>query len=139
MRRAVAAARPSARSCRGCSTAPPRSPIGSTAMSRLRAFAPRLRTHTTTRLKAPRSEGSAHPLYGSREWRLLANRIKRERGNRCEDPEHWPGHPRTGVRIYADHVVELSDGGAALDERNILLRCPRCHSRKTMIERAKRR
>jgi len=56
----------------------------------------------------------------------------------CYDPEHDPAVPRHGHRIYGDHVIEIADGGALLDPRNIVLRCPACHTRKTNIARAKR-
>ena len=38
-----------------------------------------------------------------------------------------------------DECRGLGDGGAALDERNVMLRCASCHSRKTASQRAKRR
>jgi 5-methylcytosine-specific restriction enzyme A len=77
-------------------------------------------------------------FYLSTEWRTLTNQIKRDRGAVCEDLTHSPRHPRSGVRLIADHRVELKDGGAPLDPRNIMLRCGACHTRKTMVERARR-
>ena len=64
--------------------------------------------------------------------------IIRARGRICEDPDHDPDTPRTGHRIFGDHIHELRDGGAMFDARNIMLRCGSCHSRKTAAERAKR-
>jgi 5-methylcytosine-specific restriction protein A len=80
----------------------------------------------------------ADPFYLSPEWKALMARLIKERGRRCEDTEHEAGKPRDGVRLYGDHVTELSDGGAKLDPNNILLRCAPCHGRKTAKARAAR-
>ena len=40
--------------------------------------------------------------------------------------------------MYVDHRVELKDGGAPLDRRNVWLLCGSCHTRKTVAERARR-
>jgi 5-methylcytosine-specific restriction endonuclease McrA len=71
-------------------------------------------------------------FYGSAEWRALVAILRSARGDRCEVCG------RTGTRMFADHVVELQDGGAALDIRNLMLKCGACHGRKTAIERARR-
>jgi hypothetical protein len=71
-------------------------------------------------------------FYQSPEWRALRDRVTRQRGKRYEDCG------RTGTRIYCDHVVELQDGGAGLDETNIRLRYGSCHTRKTADARARR-
>jgi 5-methylcytosine-specific restriction protein A len=83
-------------------------------------------------------EKKAEPFYLSPEWKALMRELIRVRGRRCQDAEHDPLLPRDGVRIYGDHVVELSDGGAKLDPRNILLRCAPCHGRKTAEARIAR-
>lgn len=97
---------------------------------RLRTIGPRLRTHQTTRL-APEPKVAA-PFYRSPEWRTLIASVIAERGRRCQDCG------RTGCRIFGDHVVELQDGGPALDPRNLRLLCGSCHTRKTTAERGKR-
>ncbi len=76
------------------------------------------------------------PFYASKPWRALMAELFRERGYRCEDPTCKGGAPSR--KIYGDHIVELRDGGAPLDKRNVLLRCASCHGRKTAAERAKR-
>jgi 5-methylcytosine-specific restriction protein A len=103
---------------------------------KLRTLGQKLRPSRAMKLRlAPkRVEG----FYVSPEWRALMGSIKAERGNRCEDPLHQPEHPRSGVRIYGDHIVERKDGGAPLDSRNVLLRCPPCHQRKTTVARTER-
>ena len=72
------------------------------------------------------------PFYYSKEWLGLMARIKRERGMKCEQCD------RVGVRLFGDHVVELKDGGAALDAGNVRLLCGSCHSTKTAQARRKR-
>jgi 5-methylcytosine-specific restriction endonuclease McrA len=74
----------------------------------------------------------ALPFYRTAEWKALVAKLITVRGRKCEDCS------ALGCRIYADHVVELRDGGAALDERNIRLRCAKCHGAKTELERKKR-
>src|SRR5437016_3170907 len=95
----------------------------------LRAFAAKVRPINTSKFGP--SAKITDPFYGSAEWQQLMARIIKQRGRRCEDPEHDPATPRVGVRIYGDHIVERRDGGADLDQRNILLRCASCHTRKT--------
>ncbi|WP_408585934.1 HNH endonuclease signature motif containing protein [Novosphingobium sp.] len=73
----------------------------------------------------------ALPFYRTAEWAALVKAITAQRGKRCE---------RCGAdgRIYADHVVELKDGGDPLDQRNIELLCASCHGRKTALRRRER-
>ena len=54
-----------------------------------------------------------------------------ERGLRCERAA--PTH-----RLYADHVVERQDGGAALDVANGQILCGQHHGLKTFRDRSKR-
>ena len=71
----------------------------------------------------------AEPLYQSRAWRAMAERLKRERGIVCEGADHQGA--RACASVIADHVHEVKDGGATLDPSNIMLLCPACHARKT--------
>ncbi len=73
----------------------------------------------------------ADSFYLSPEWRCLIRDIKAERGAFCVTCG-------SGKRIIGDHIVELKDGGARLDPRNVQLLCHVCHQRKTARERAKR-
>ena len=43
-----------------------------------------------------------------------------------------------GVRLFVDHIVELSDGGAPLEQSNLEPLCGSCHTAKTAKARAKR-
>lgn len=77
------------------------------------------------------------PYYGSaahREWRRV---VIGRAGGRCQDPG-CDAPARTGRRLYADHVKELRDGGAATDPANGMARCAACHTRKTNAARAAR-
>lgn len=73
----------------------------------------------------------ADSFYASPEWRALVRQLKRDRGGWCE---------RCGSshRVAGDHIVEIKDGGAALDPANVELLCQSCHNRKTAAARAKR-
>ncbi len=76
-------------------------------------------------------------FYTSPRWRALVAGIISKRGRRCEDPLcEYTG--RTGMRVFGDHIVELQDGGAPLDEHNVMLRCGSCHTRKTNLRRDER-
>lgn len=74
----------------------------------------------------------ADSFYTSPEWRALMAEIKRERPNCCERCG------RSGTRLFGDHIVELKDGGAKLDKRNVQLLCGSCHTAKTASVRAER-
>lgn len=84
----------------------------------------------------------ADPFYLSGEWRAFVDRLKGERfgsarNARCEDPKCK--HPeRRDAMVSGDHIIELKDGGAPLDPRNVLFRCGSCHTRKT-LEQARAR
>jgi 5-methylcytosine-specific restriction endonuclease McrA len=78
------------------------------------------------------------PFYVGPDWKALMRQIIKQRGRCCQDPRHDGAYPRQGVRLLGDHIVELRDGGARLDPRNVMLRCYRCHGRKTNEEKCKR-
>lgn len=92
-------------------------------------------TDTRTTMPEPKR---ADPFYLTPEWQALMRRIIAERGRVCEDPHCDSKTHKPGMRVFGDHVVELRDGGAKLDKRNIMLRCGASHTRKTVAARAKR-
>lgn len=103
--------------------------------AKLRSLAPRIRSLELRTALPP--EKTADTIYRSPEWRALVERLIVERARICQDvqcptPGRWQG------RLIADHVVEIKDGGAPLDPRNVLLRCSTCHARKTAREAAAR-
>lgn len=102
----------------------------------MRTIHHKLQPSTRAKLHAPTKK--ALPFYQSAEWKALMASIIQARGRRCEDPDHDRERPRDGIRVFGDHVIELKDGGAALDPSNILLRCGSCHTRKTAAARAAR-
>lgn len=87
---------------------------------------------TANLLTAQPAPKRADPFYASPEWRALMKRIIAKRGRRCGECG------RTDCRLFGDHVIELQDGGAPLDEGNVKLVCQSCHGKKTVAERAKR-
>ena len=99
-------------------------------MAKLAMLKPRVATIDTS-IAAPPIK-VVEPFYTSEPWLALMAGIKRERGERCQDCG------RGRCRIFGDHIVELKDGGAKLDRRNIRLRCGSCHTLKTNAERARR-
>jgi 5-methylcytosine-specific restriction enzyme A len=104
-------------------------------MSKIPTLRPMFVTLDTRVAKPPSKQ--VDPFYQTPEWREFAARILNERGRYCEDPL-CTDRDCSNRRIYPDHIKELKDGGAPLDPANILLRCPSCHTRKTIEERAKR-
>jgi 5-methylcytosine-specific restriction enzyme A len=105
-------------------------------MGRLRSVGQKLRPSHRSALIV--REKTAAPFYLSPEWKALMRHLIKERGRRCEDEYHDPNHPREGIRIFGDHIIEIVDGGALLDRHNVLLRCGKCHGRKTAETRAAR-
>lgn len=88
---------------------------------------------------APRDTRTAQPgpkitasHYGTEAHRQWARDVIRKAGYACQ------GCGRRGVKLYADHIVELKDGGSATDPANGSAKCASCHTKKTIDERAKR-
>lgn len=104
-------------------------------MTRLRMVAPRIAVVDTRR--APPLPKTVDPHYQTPEHQAWRAEVIRRAHGRCQDPLCRTPH-RTGIRLFADHVVELKDGGAPFDPANGLARCGSCHTRKTNEERAKR-
>lgn len=77
------------------------------------------------------------PFYTSPEWRAFIGQVIRERGRICEDKTCKAEH-HLGMRVFGDHIVELQDGGAALDRSNVQLLCGSAHTRKTNEARRRR-
>lgn len=89
-----------------------------------------------TRSAAPPPK-TADPIYNTpehRRWRELVIALAHGlcQGPACKLPD------RKASRLFADHIVELQDGGAPFDHTNGQALCGSCHSLKTISERAKR-
>ncbi len=99
-------------------------------MGRLRTLKP-LVAALPPRIKPEAKVRDDH--YGTPEHRAWAIAVKRRAGWRCEVVGCEVRHP---ARLYADHKIELKDGGAPLDPANGQCLCAAHHSRKTAQARA---
>lgn len=83
----------------------------------------------------PAPKGRA-PIYGTAEHRAWRDAVIARAGGRCQ----WPGCDRSlrDGRLFADHICELSDGGAPYDPANGQALCGAHHSLKTAQARAAR-
>jgi 5-methylcytosine-specific restriction enzyme A len=101
---------------------------------RVRCAPPRVAATDTRRVRPP--DKVAAPIYQTdeyRAWRLAV--IGRSDGH-CQEPACTD--PLHSTRLFADHVVELRDGGAPFDVSNGQALCGSCHTLKTIRERARR-
>lgn len=94
-------------------------------------IADRRRAAPDRRTVRPR-EKEAKAVYSTPEYRAWAVAVKQRAGWRCEVCGTREG------RLYADHIVEIEDGGAPFDVRNGSTKCASCHQKKTARERANR-
>ncbi|QXZ79650.1 HNH endonuclease [Rhizobium sp. L51/94] len=100
-------------------------------MGKLKTISITLRCIDARTVKVPTKQRGSD-LYVSKDWHTLRDGLIAKRGRRCERCG------RTKTRIFGDHIVELQDGGAPLDETNVELLCGSCHTEKTAAARAKR-
>ena len=82
--------------------------------------------------RLPRAPKVADAVYLTPEHRAWAKAVIRRDGFRCR----MCG--RTDGRMVADHVVEVKDGGAALDIDNGQCLCVACNTRKGLAARQER-
>jgi hypothetical protein len=107
-------------------------------MGRLKAIGSRVVTVETRRVMPPPKEADAiYSTTNHRDWRAL---VVANAGGQCEarDGNHrcWKSEPH--VRLYADHIIELKDGGAPFDVSNGQALCARHHTLKTAVEKRRR-
>ena len=76
----------------------------------------------------------AAPIYSSSRHLARRAAVLARAGGRCQ----WPGCGRAERRMFADHVVELQDGGDPFDLTNGQCLCGSHHTKKTAVERARR-
>lgn len=105
-------------------------------------MAPRLRT-LPSRLGAlePRVRPAAKvsdPHYQTAEHRAWAAAVIQRAGGQCQALDCQTIDRGRGQRLFADHIVELKDGGAPTAMGNGQALCGRCHGRKTAAEQARR-
>lgn len=100
---------------------------------------PALRTFDPRAVK-PEPKRSA-PVYHTPEYRAWRDEVVLRAGGRCEAVEGGrrctKGEPFH--RMFADHVVEIRDGGSPIDPANGQCLCGAHHSAKTALARAARR
>lgn len=86
----------------------------------------------------PKPVDATYRCSSYREWRQL---VFARAGGRCEVVEDGQRCSRAApdYRMYADHVVEIRDGGERFDPANGRLKCASHHVRKTAAARANRR
>lgn len=108
--------------------------------ARLRILGPRRIGTLSGRSVSPPPK-AVDPFYLSPEYVRWREAVFARAGGRCEVVERGvrcakaaPAH-----RMFADHVVEVKDGGARFDPDNGELKCGAHHSRKTALARARRR
>ena len=76
------------------------------------------------------------PHYLTAEHQAWRAAVIARAGGRCQDPACIG--TAASARLFADHIRELRDGGAALDLANGRALCGACHTRKTLAARARR-
>lgn len=95
-------------------------------------IAPRLGT-LDTRIAQPPAK-TADPHYARPEHLVWRATVIRNAKGRCQ----WPGCGRAEAMMFADHIVELQDGGAPFDPANGQCLCGSHHTIKTHQARAER-
>src|SRR5262245_12066888 len=107
-------------------------------MAELRTLAPLVRVLTTRTPKLPLRQSD--PIYTTPEFQVWRAQVVASAGGRCEAVDH--GHrcsrARPEHRMYADHIIELKDGGQPFDIDNGQCLCASHHEIKTMAARARR-
>lgn len=98
-----------------------------------------LRTTDTRRLKPPPKR--ADSIYQSPEFKHWRAIVIERAGGRCEAMvgERRCSRAAPRHRMFADHKVEIKDGGAPFDPDNGQCLCGSHHSAKTAAARAARR
>ena len=107
-------------------------------IKRLRPLIGRLADSRPVKPEAKRAD----PFYLTPEYRAWRETVISRAGRRCEDIDEATGQrcakaePRH--RMFADHIIEVKDGGAPYDPINGKCRCGSHHTRKTAQARADR-
>jgi 5-methylcytosine-specific restriction protein A len=96
----------------------------------VRLLKPTLRRLSTAVAKPAPKVKDAH--YYTPEHRDWAKRVLAAAGHICQSCGRY------GCRLYADHIVELRDGGAPFALSNGQALCGSCHTTKTTRARAAR-
>ena len=87
--------------------------------------------------RIPSLADQTQPYYKTREHREWAKEIVRRAYGRCEKCGRERNDDGTRTRLFADHIVEVKDGGTWTMSNGQAL-CGRCHTVKTIMVRASR-
>src|SRR5688572_9273064 len=107
----------------------------------MRTVAPLIRSRIDARAVKPEAK-KADPFYLTPEYRVWREQVIARAGRRCQDIDQRTGQrcskaePRH--RMFADHVVEVKDGGEQYDPANGKCLCGSHHTFKTTQARADR-
>jgi 5-methylcytosine-specific restriction endonuclease McrA len=100
----------------------------------LKLIEPRIKARAASRVRMLSTEGGANAAhYQSDGHKAWAAAVKRRDGYRCVTPRC-----DSKGRLIADHIVEITDGGARFDVANGQTLCLACHNRKTARQKASR-
>src|SRR5262245_54195995 len=107
-------------------------------MPKLRSLAFPVRPIDTRTTRLP--SRPLNPVYSTPEFQAWRARVVARAGGMCEAVDHGSrctkGKPEH--RVYADHIVELRDGGQPFDINNGQCLCAMHHTLKTMQARYQR-
>jgi 5-methylcytosine-specific restriction enzyme A len=101
-------------------------------MTRLRSVGRKLQPSSPGKLRLPAKRAAS--IYHTPEYQAWRAAVIERAAGRCEQP----GCGRREPRMFADHVIELRDGGAPFDLVNGQCLCGSCHTAKTAAARAAR-
>jgi len=116
-------------------------------MAKLRTLAPLVRTLDTRTVKPLHSPPTiqqrfkrADPFYATPQFRAWRAKVVARALGRCEAIMHGERCTRAlpAHRMFADHIVEIRDGGASLDVANGQCLCGPHHLMKTARMRRER-
>lgn len=86
---------------------------------------------------APPAPKTVDPIYSTARYRRWRQAVIERAGGRCQDPT-CKDPTRVGMTLFADHIIELRDGGQPFDLANGMARCGSCHTSKTGRARGER-
>ncbi len=86
------------------------------------------------------SQGTIDPVYNDERYKVWRKTVVANAGFRCQAIENGFRCTKSAPesRMFADHIVELRDGGKPFDPANGQCLCGRHHSLKTAKARAQR-